>query len=44
MPIFAGVAQDSSGVPAVFPVSLLYQNAGLSSDLPSKPTNLDLDL
>jgi hypothetical protein len=45
MPIFAGIAQNSSGVPAVFPISLLYQSNDVSVDaLPTQPKDFDLDL
>jgi hypothetical protein len=39
MPIFAGVAQNSSGVPAVFPISLLYKDDSTVTDGNSLPTH-----
>jgi hypothetical protein len=35
MPIFAGVAQNNSGIPAIFPISMLYNDdSALVGDLP----------
>jgi hypothetical protein len=46
MPIFAGVAQNSDGIPAVFPVSLLFNNDTINSNgsFDHDPTNIDLSL
>jgi hypothetical protein len=46
MPIFAGVAQNSSGIPAIFPISMLYKDdPQLNNDLPvHDSTKIDTSL